>query len=194
MIIFVLNCGSSSIKYQLIEMPDKKVLAKGLVEKIGLDGSAVIHTFPDGEKIKFEKPIADHTAGIQTVFEILVNEDVGSLTDVSEIDAVGHRVVHGGEDFSGSVPITPEVIKAMEKNIDLAPLHNPPNLQGIFAINELMPGIPQVGVFDTAFHQTMPPYAFLYAFPYRLYENTGSENMDFTAQAINMLRSAPVRF
>lgn len=170
MIIFVLNCGSSSIKYQLIEMPEKKVLAKGLVEKIGLEGSAVIHTIGDGERIKFEKTIADHTAGIQTVFEILVNEDVGSLTDVSEIDAVGHRVVHGGEDFSGSVPITTEVIKAMEKNIDLAPLHNPPNLQGIYAINELMPGIPQVGVFDTAFHQTMPSYAFLYAFPYRLYE------------------------
>ncbi|MFU8843165.1 MAG: acetate/propionate family kinase [Bacteroidales bacterium] len=170
MIIFVLNCGSSSIKYQLIGMPDKKVLARGLVEKIGLEGSSVIHTIGEGEKIKFEKSIPDHTVGIQTVFEILVNEEVGSIADLKEIDAVGHRVVHGGEDFSGSVPITPEVIKAMEKNIDLAPLHNPPNLQGIYAINQLMPNIPQVGVFDTAFHQTMPPYAYLYAFPYRLYE------------------------
>jgi acetate kinase len=168
--IFVLNCGSSSIKYQLIEMPDKIVLAKGLVEKIGLEGSAVIHNMEGGEKVKFEKAIPDHATGIRTVFEILVNEEVGSISGMGEIDAVGHRVVHGGEDFSGSVPITPEVVKAMEKNIDLAPLHNPPNLQGIYAISKLMPEIPQVGVFDTAFHQTMPPHAFLYAFPYRLYE------------------------
>lgn len=167
---FILNCGSSSIKYQLINMPEQEVLAKGLVEKIGLPGSAVIHTLADGEKIKFEKEIADHTVGIQTVFEILTSENIGILDRVDEIEAVGHRVVHGGEDFSGSVPISDEVIKAMERNIDLAPLHNPPNLQGIYAINELLPDVPQVGVFDTAFHQTMPDFAYLYGLPYSLYE------------------------
>ncbi len=168
--VFVLNCGSSSIKYQLIGMPEQEVLARGLVEKIGLEGSAVIHTLADGEKIKFEKRIPDHTTGIGTIFEILTQEDIGVLSDIEEIEAVGHRVVHGGEDFSGSVPITAEVIRAMEHNIDLAPLHNPPNLQGIYAINELLPRVPQVGVFDTAFHQTMPDYAYLYGLPYELYK------------------------
>lgn len=150
-------------------MPDQLILAKGLVEKIGLPGSAIIHSLQDGEKIRFEKVIPDHTTGIQTIFEILVQEDIGILNDIKEIEAVGHRVVHGGEDFSGSVPITPEVIAAMESNIDLAPLHNPPNLQGIYAINELLPDVPQAGVFDTAFHQTMPDFAYLYGLPYRLY-------------------------
>ena len=167
--VFVLNCGSSSIKYQLIEMPEQKVLAKGLVEKIGLDGSAIIHTLSNGEKIKFEKAIHDHTTGIQTVFEILTQEEIGILSAIDEIEAVGHRVVHGGEDFSGSVPISREVISALERNIDLAPLHNPANLQGIYAINALLPGVPQVGVFDTAFHQTMPDFAYLYGLPYDLY-------------------------
>ena len=169
MIVFVLNCGSSSVKYQLIEMPSQDLLAKGIVEKIGLGGSAIIHTMDDGEKIRFEKNIPDHTAGIQTVFEILTQEDIGVLHSINEIEVVGHRVVHGGEDFSGSVPITPEVITALERNIDLAPLHNPANLQGIHAIQELLPRVPQVGVFDTAFHQTMPDYAYLYGLPYDLY-------------------------
>ncbi|MCB2219957.1 MAG: acetate kinase [Bacteroidetes bacterium] len=168
--VFILNCGSSSIKYQLIEMPQQEVLAKGLVDKIGLEGSGVIHTKNGSEKVKFEKTIQDHTSGIKTVIEILTNEEVGILKNVNEIEAVGHRVVHGGEDFSGSVPITAEVIKAMEHNIDLAPLHNPPNLEGIYAINELLPDVPQVGVFDTAYHQTMPRHAYLYALPYRLYD------------------------
>lgn len=167
--VFVLNCGSSSIKYQLIEMPGQDVLAKGLVEKIGLDGSAIIHTLANGEKIKFEKAIHDHTTGIQTVFEILTQEEIGILSAIDEIEAVGHRVVHGGEDFSGSVPISREVISALERNIDLAPLHNPANLQGIYAINALLPGVPQAGVFDTAFHQTMPDFAYLYGLPYDLY-------------------------
>lgn len=167
---FVLNCGSSSIKYQLIDMPGQEVLAKGLVEKIGLAGSAVIHRPQVGEKIRFEKNIPNHTTGIQTIFEILTNDTIGVIKTIDEIEAVGHRVVHGGEDFSGSVPITPAVIEAMERNIDLAPLHNPPNLQGIYAINELLPQIPQVGVFDTAFHQSMPDYAYLYGLPYSLYE------------------------
>ena len=168
--IFILNCGSSSIKYQLIDMPKQAVLAKGLVDKIGLEGSAVIPTLGDDEKIKFEKPIPDHTSGIQMVVDILTNNEVGVLADVNEIDAVGHRVVHGGEDFSGSVPITQDVINALVRNIDLAPLHNPANLQGIYAIQKLLPDVPQVGVFDTAFHQSMPAYAYLYGLPYRLYE------------------------
>jgi acetate kinase len=168
--VFVLNCGSSSIKYQLILMPEKKVLAKGLVEKIGLNGSGIKYKInEDPEKI-IDVSVPDHTSGIQMVFELLTNKENGIIKSINEINAVGHRVVHGGEDFSGSVPVTPEVIAALEKNIDLAPLHNPPNLAGIYAINKLLPGVPQVGVFDTAFHQTMPPYAYLYAFPYRLYE------------------------
>jgi len=167
--VFILNCGSSSIKYQLIQMPEQNLLAKGLVEKIGLEDSSMTHTV-NGEKVKFEKNIPDHTTGIKTVFEVCVNEEVGVIKDINEIEAVGHRVVHGGEDFSGSVHITPEVIAAMEKNIDLAPLHNPANLAGIYAINKLLPKTPQVGVFDTAFHQTMPAYAYLYGLPYRLYE------------------------
>ncbi len=168
--IFVLNSGSSSIKYQLIQMPEKEVIAKGLVEKIGLEGSAVIHKANEME-IKFEKKIKDHTEGIKTVFEILTNDETGSLKHADEIEAVGHRVVHGGEDFSGSVLVDDKVIKALIKNIDLAPLHNPPNLEGIYAINKLLPEVPQVGVFDTAFHQTMPRHSYMYAIPYRLYEN-----------------------
>ncbi len=168
--IFVLNSGSSSIKYQLIRMPEKEVIAKGLVEKIGLEGSAVIHNANEME-IKFEKKITDHTEGIKTVFEILTNNETGSLKHLDEIEAVGHRVVHGGEDFSGSVLIDDKVIEALVKNIDLAPLHNPPNLEGIYAINKLLPQVPQVGVFDTAFHQTMPKHSYMYAIPYRLYKD-----------------------
>ena len=170
MLVFILNCGSSSIKYQLIQMPEKEIVVKGLVDKIGLSGSAIIHKLNDGTEIKFEKEISDHTSGIKTLFEILTHEEIGTLNDINEIEAVGHRVVHGGEDFSGSVKITQEVIEALEKNIDLAPLHNPPNLAGIYAINKLMPDIPQVGVFDTAFHQSMPEEAYLYGLPYSLYE------------------------
>jgi acetate kinase len=157
------------VKYQLINMPEKHVTARGLVDKIGLEGSAIIHTTEAGEKIRFEKHIPDHVAGIETILEILTSEEIGVLNHIEEIEAVGHRVVHGGEDFSGSVPISQEVIDAMERNIDLAPLHNPPNLQGIYAIQKLLPEIPQVGVFDTAFHQTMPEHSFMYGLPYELY-------------------------
>lgn len=150
-------------------MPEKEVLTKGLVDKIGLDGSAIFHKV-NGEDIKFEKSIPDHTVGIQTIFEILVSNEVGVLNNIDEIDAVGHRVVHGGEDFSGSVPVDIPMIKAMERNSELAPLHNPPNLEGIYTIQKLLPDVPQVGVFDTAFHQTMPMESFLYALPYSLYE------------------------
>ena len=168
--VIVLNCGSSSIKYQLFEMPSKAVLAKGLVDKIGLKGSVVKHKRNDGVEAKLEGEILDHQAGIQYLLGILVSEKYGSIKNIEEIDAVGHRVVHAGEKFSGSVFITEEVIDALEECVDLAPLHNPPNLKGIYAMKELLPEVPQVGVFDTAFHQTMPPQAYLYGIPYSLYE------------------------
>lgn len=168
--VIVLNCGSSSIKYQLFEMPSANVMAKGLVEKIGLKGSAIKHERNDGVKLKIEGEILDHQAGIEYVLGILVSEKYGSVKDLSEIDAVGHRVVHAGEKFGGSVRITNEVIDALEECIDLAPLHNPPNLEGIYSITSLLPEVPQAGVFDTAFHQTMPEYSYLYGIPYSLYE------------------------
>lgn len=168
--IIVLNCGSSSIKYQLFEMPSKSVLAKGLVDKIGLKGAAIKHKREDGKEVKLEGEILDHQAGIQYLLGVLVSEKYGSIKSIDEIDAVGHRVVHAGEKFSGSVFISDEVIDALEECVDLAPLHNPPNLKGIYAMKELLPEMPQVGVFDTAFHQTMQPSAYLYGIPYSLYE------------------------
>ncbi|NOX86016.1 MAG: acetate kinase [Chlorobi bacterium] len=168
--VIVLNCGSSSIKYQLIVMPGKKVLAKGLVEKVGLKGSAIKHTSEDGAEHKFEGQILDHQHGIEYLLGVLVSKEYGCLKNLNEIDAVGHRVVHGGEEFSGSVLINDEVIGALKKSTELAPLHNPPNLKGIYAMQQLLPEVPQVGVFDTAFHQTMPEHVFLYAVPYVLYE------------------------
>ncbi len=168
--IIVLNCGSSSIKYQLFEMPAKRVLAKGLVDKIGLKGSMIKHKRDDGASAVLEGEILDHQAGIEYLLGVIVSEKYGSIKSIEEIDAVGHRVVHAGEMFSGSVFISDEVIDALEQCVDLAPLHNPPNLKGIYAMKELLPEIPQVGVFDTAFHQTMPPRAYLYGIPYALYE------------------------
>lgn len=168
--IIVLNCGSSSIKYQLFEMPGEKVLVKGLVDKIGLKGSMIKQERYDGTSYMAEREIPDHQSGIEYLLGILTDSEHGILKSLTEIDAVGHRVVHGGEFFSGSVSITPEVIQALEQSTDLAPLHNPPNLKGIYAIQQLLPHVPQVGVFDTAFHQTMPDYAYLYAIPYSYYE------------------------
>ncbi len=168
--VIVLNCGSSSIKYQLFEMPQVEVLAKGLVDKIGLKGALIKHERNDGKQLKVEGEILDHKSGIEYLLGILIDPEYGSLTNLNEIDAVGHRVVHGAEDFSGSVAITTEVIKALEKSSDLAPLHNPPNLKGIYAMQQLLPDVPQAGVFDTAFHQTMPEYSYLYGIPYSLYE------------------------
>lgn len=168
--IIILNCGSSSIKYQLVDMPEKSVIAKGLVEKIGLDGSRIKHKNDMDEETVFDKSIPDHQSGMESVFEILLSEENGCLHALEDIDAVGHRVVHGGEAFSGSVPITDEVIKALEDCVELAPLHNPPNLEGIYTMTRLLPKVPQVGVFDTAFHQTMPEHVYLYAIPYVLYE------------------------
>lgn len=168
--IIVLNCGSSSIKYQLFDMPSNAVIAKGLVDKIGLKGSLIKHDSESSGQVKLEGEILDHQQGIEYLLGILTSEKYGSLKNLSEIDAVGHRVVHGAEDFSGSVMITDEVIEALEKASDLAPLHNPPNLNGIYAMQQLLPEVPQVGVFDTAFHQTMPEHSYLYAIPYVLYE------------------------
>ncbi len=168
--IIVLNCGSSSIKYQLFEMPSANVLAKGLVDKIGLRGASIKHKRNDGTEIKVEGEILDHQSGIEYLLGLLVNPEYGSLKSLNEIEAVGHRVVHAGEKFGGSVKITPQVVAALEECIDLAPLHNPPNLEGIYSITRLLPEVPQAGVFDTAFHQTMPDYTYLYGLPYSLYE------------------------
>jgi acetate kinase len=168
--IIVLNCGSSSIKYQLFDMPSAEVVAKGLVDKIGLKGASVKHTMANGDVLKLEGEILDHQAGIEYVLGILTHKEYGCVVDMNEIGAVGHRVVHAGEKYNSSVAITKEVIAALEECIDLAPLHNPPNLEGIYAITKLMPEVPQVGVFDTAYHQTMTEQSYLYGIPYSLYE------------------------
>ncbi len=168
--IVVLNCGSSSIKYQLFEMPEQTVLAKGLVDKIGIKGSCIKHQKAGAEKVTFDQEIPDHKTGIREVITLLTDKEHGSLASIDEIQAVGHRVVHAGEKFNGSVRITDDVIDALKECIHLAPLHNPPNLEGIYAITEVLPHVPQVGVFDTAFHQTMPKVSYLYALPYEYYE------------------------
>lgn len=168
--VLVLNCGSSSIKYKLFEMADHSVLAQGGVEKIGLPDSFLQVKLPNGEKVVIEKEMPEHTVGIQLILDTLVDEKIGCIKDLKEIEAVGHRVVHGGEKFNQSVVITPEVKEMIVKCAELAPLHNPANLKGIDAIEQTLPGVPQVAVFDTAFHQTMPDYAYMYALPYALYE------------------------
>jgi len=168
--ILVLNCGSSSVKYKLIDMPSANVLAQGGLEKLGLKDSFLRHSKGEGEKETIQKEIAEHTAGIEFILQVLTCPKSGVLGSLSEIDAVGHRVVHGGEKFNSSVRINREVIDKIEECIPLAPLHNLPNLKGIQAIEKLMPEVPQVAVFDTAFHQTMPQKAFMYALPYEFYE------------------------
>ncbi len=168
--IFVLNCGSSSIKYQLFNIEKEELLAKGIVEKIGLKGSFLKNKRNDGDTVKLEIEIPDHQEGIKHVLDIITDESHGSLKNLNEINAIGHRVVHGGEKFNSSVLITDEVIEKMEECIELAPLHNPPNLKGIYSMKNILPSIPQVGVFDTAFHQSMPPKSYMYAIPYSLYE------------------------
>jgi len=177
--IIVLNCGSSSIKYQLINIEEKDVIAKGVVEKIGMLGSFIKHYKKNGDKVNFEGEIVDHQVAIEYLLGILSSKKHGCIKSFDEIDAVGHRVVHGGEKFSGSVLITKEVIAEMEACSDLAPLHNPPNLKGIYAMSELLPNIPQVGAFDTAFHQTMEQKAYMYAIPYSLYTKYGIRRYGF---------------
>ena len=173
MIILVLNCGSSSVKYKLFDMSKQEVMAQGGVEKLGLPGSFLKFTLPSGEKVVLEKELPEHNVAIQFILSILTDNKYGCIKSLNEIDAVGHRVVHGGEKFSSSVRITNEVIGKVVECIDLAPLHNPPNLKGIRAMDAIIPGIPQVAVFDTAFHQTMPDYAYMYGLPYSLYKKYG---------------------
>ena len=177
--IIVMNCGSSSIKYQLFDMKKLRVLAKGTVEKIGLHGSFLENRREDGDEVKLEGEIYDHQQGIEYILGVLVSDKHGSLKSFDEIDAVGHRVVHGGEKFKGSVLITKEVLDQIREVIDLAPLHNPPNLKGIEAMQEMLPKVPQVAVFDTAFHQTIPSYAYTYAIPYTLYKKYGIRRYGF---------------
>jgi len=166
----VLNCGSSSIKYQFIDTETKSALAKGAVERIGMTGAVLSHTRYDGDKIKIAGEILDHTMAIEYVLGVMLSKNHGVIDDKEDIEAVGHRVVHGGETFSDSVLITDEVVKVLQDNIELAPLHNPPNIKGIQAVTRILPGTPQVGVFDTAFHVKMPPKAYLYGIPYELYK------------------------
>ena len=176
--ILVLNCGSSSIKYALYNMDDHSVITSGGIEKIGLPDSFITIKL-NGQKIKFEEPVPEHTSGVQLIFKVLTTGEYAVMSDLHELDAVGHRMVHGGERFSESVLITDEVMEDFAKCNDLAPLHNPANIKGVNAVKALLPEIPQVGVFDTAFHQTMPDYAYMYATPYELYQKYGVRRYGF---------------
>ncbi len=177
--ILILNCGSSSIKYQLFDMNKKSVLSKGIAEKVGLKGSFISLEKENGEKVIFEGEIIDHLVGIEYILGIIISKKHGCIKSLDEIDAVGHRVVNGGEKFSASVFINDEVQEEIEKFSELAPLHNPANLKGIYAMKLLIPGIPQVAVFDTAFHQTLPEYSYMYAIPYSLYKKYGIRRYGF---------------
>ena len=177
--VLVLNCGSSSIKYKLFDMEHKQVIAQGGVEKIGLKESFLKITLPNGEKKILEKDIPEHTVGVEFILQTLTSPEYGAISSLTEINAVGHRMVHAGEKFSKSVLLTPEVLEAFTACNDLAPLHNPANLKGVNAIKAILPDVPQIGVFDTAFHQTMPDYAYMYAVPYELYKKYGVRRYGF---------------
>lgn len=177
--ILVLNCGSSSIKFALYNMDDKSVMISGGAERVGLDGAFVKVKLANGEKKKLMHDIPEHTEGVKFIFSLLTDPEIGVIKSLDEIGAVGHRMVHGGEKFNKSVRLTDEVLRVFEECSDLAPLHNPANLKGVRAVSELMPNLPQVGVFDTAFHQTMPDYAYMYAIPYELYEQYGIRRYGF---------------
>ena len=177
--ILVLNCGSSSVKYKLLDMESNEELGAGGVEKIGMKGSFLKHVRRDGQKVILKGEILEHQLAIEYILGVLTSEKHGAIKSLEEINAVGHRVVHGGEKFNSSVLITEEVIQKIVECIDIAPLHNPPNLAGIYAINELLPEVPQVAVFDTAFHQTMPDYAYMYGIPYSLYTKYGIRRYGF---------------
>lgn len=182
MIILVLNCGSSSLKYQLLDMKDDEVydlLAKGLVERIGMEVGCLKHQATGKEKLEKEMPIEDHTVGIKAVIDALLDPEYGVLSNLDDIEAVGHRVVHGAEEFVCSQLITDKVVAQLEKCSVFAPLHNPANLLGIKAVSAVLPSVPQVGVFDTAFHQTMPSYAYMYGLPYEYYEKYGIRRYGF---------------
>ncbi len=197
--VLVINCGSSSLKYQLLDMVDESLLAKGLIERIGMQDG--IHTLECPGKDKFEEtlPIDDHAKAIELLMAALVNPEHGVLQSMSEVHAVGHRVVHAGEKYSGSVPITDDVLAALEDCVSLAPLHNPANITGILAAQKVMPGVPMVGVFDTAFHQSMPDRAYIYPIPYYLYEDFkirrygfhGTSHRYVTMRAAELLECTP---
>ncbi|HNZ08879.1 MAG TPA: acetate kinase [Bacillota bacterium] len=194
--ILVVNCGSSSVKYQLFDMTDESVLAKGIVERVGSEEAFIKHQPTGKAKMQTKVEARNHEEALRAVFDSLLDSDHGVIKDIGEISAVGHRVVHAGEKFSGSVPITKEVIDALIECQDLAPLHNPPNIMGIRACQTLMPDVPMVGVFDTAFHQTMPKEAYLYGLPYELYERHrirrygfhGTSHRYVSARAAEMLK------
>ncbi len=196
--VLVINCGSSSLKYQLIDSETEQVLAVGLCERIGIDGR-LNHTPAGGEKVVINKDMPDHEVAIRMVLDALVNADYGVIRDLKEIDAVGHRLVHGGEKFTSSVVINEEVIAGVEECNPLAPLHNPANLIGVRACQAIMPGVPNVGVFDTAFHQTMDPKAFMYGLPYEYYEKYkvrrygfhGTSHSFVSKRAVDMLKLDP---
>ncbi len=178
MIVLVVNCGSSSLKYQLVNMDNEEVMAKGLVEKITLPDAQLTHKW-NGRKKEIVQPIPDHKVAVKLVLDLLTDPEAGVIKSMKEIDAVGHRVVHGGEEFASSTLITDEVMKALERCSAFAPLHNPPNIIGIKACRAIMPEVPQVGVFDTSFHQTMPPEAYMYGLPYELYKEDGIRRYGF---------------
>lgn len=177
--VLVLNCGSSSIKYKLYDMNGQKELASGGIEKIGLPDSFLKFTLSDGSKQVITQEIKEHTAGIELILKTLTDAKYGAIKSLDQIDAVGHRVVHGGDKFCSSVVINQEVINKIEECVDLAPLHNPANLKGIYAIQKILPKVPQVAVFDTSFHQTMPSYAYIYALPHDYYEKYGVRRYGF---------------
>lgn len=177
--VLVVNCGSSSLKYQLIDMDNEAVLAKGQFEKIGAEDAIFTHKRPDAEKLERVEPILDHKQALKILLDILIDAEFGVISSMDEIDAVGHRVVHGAEKFADSVLITPAVMEALEECAKIAPLHNPPNIQGIEACEAIMLKVPQVAVFDTAFHQTMPAEAFLYGLPYEAYTELGVRRYGF---------------
>ena len=177
--VLVINCGSSSLKYQVLDMTNESLLCKGLVERIGMEGSVITHEKIGMDKVKNVVPMNDHKDAIAQVLDAVQNAEYGVVKSMDEIGAVGHRVVHAGEKFACSVKITDEVVKALEECVQLAPLHNPPNLLGIEACKQLMPETPMVGVFDTAFHQTMPPESYIYAIPYEYYQKHGIRRYGF---------------
>ena len=193
--ILVINCGSSSLKYQLIDMKDEKVLAKGLAERIGIEGGSVKYEAEGHDEVVIEETLADHKAALKIVLDSLKHEEYGAVKSLDEIDAVGHRVVHGGEDFAESVVIDEKVMKVVNDNVEIAPLHNPPNIIGIEACREIMGDVPMVAVFDTAFHQTIPAVNYIYALPYEYYEKYkvrrfgfhGTSHQYITERAAKML-------
>ncbi len=197
MIILVLNCGSSSLKYQLLDMKNDEVydlIAKGLVERIGMETGCLKHQATGKEKLEKEMPIQDHTVGIKAVLDALLDKEYGVLSTLEDIEAVGHRVVHGAEEFVCSQLITDKVIDQLEKCSVFAPLHNPANILGIRAVSAVLPDVPQVGVFDTAFHQTMPSYAYMYALPYEYYEKYGVRRYGFHGTSHRYVSAKGIKF